>query len=168
MSRRRPICIRSGICSGLRSSIRSGIRRAGTKQMKREEEGFRIEVTSRFEGFWRYNVAMTCGCYDAAGQRTDFVTAQSHIADAGSGLAGPPAGYDPARRIVLTTGRCASIDCFLYLIPHTLPAIEAIDTAPPFEVEVAIRCNGRPLRTERHPVNQWSGLSLELKAACEK
>ena len=34
------------------------------------KEGFTIEISSRYEGWWRYNVALMCGCFDTAGNRT--------------------------------------------------------------------------------------------------
>ena len=35
------------------------------------KEGFTIEISSRYEGWWRYNVALMCGCFDTAGNRID-------------------------------------------------------------------------------------------------
>ena len=39
------------------------------------KEGFTIEISSRYEGWWRYNVALMCGCFDTAGNRTGFASA---------------------------------------------------------------------------------------------
>ena len=38
-------------------------------------KGFTIEVTSRYEEWWRYNVALMCGCFDAEERRTGFASA---------------------------------------------------------------------------------------------
>ena len=51
-----------------------------------DEKGFTIEVTSRYEGWWRYNAALMCGCFDAAGRRIGFASSASTVADVGSNL----------------------------------------------------------------------------------
>jgi len=56
-----------------------------------DEKGFTIEVTSRYEGWWRYNAALMCGCFDAAGRRIGFASSASTVADVGSNLAERPA-----------------------------------------------------------------------------
>ncbi len=128
------------------------------------ERGFTIEVTSRYDGFWRYNTALTCGCFDAAGNRSGFAAASSHVADVGAELSAAP--HDLTTR--LATGPCARIDCFLYVVPHTLPRDNDIDATRPFDLEVRIAYGGRPIRTERHAINQWSGASIELKADADE
>ena len=55
------------------------------------KEGFTIEISSRYEGWWRYNVALMCGCFDTAGNRTGFASAEAHVADVGSNLREKPA-----------------------------------------------------------------------------
>ena len=55
--------------------------------------GFTIEVTSRYEGWWRYNVALMCGCFDAADNRTGFASASSEIVPVG-----PTSRSRPPRR----------------------------------------------------------------------
>lgn len=131
------------------------------------KKGFTIEVTSRFEGFWRFNVAMTCGCFDAEGRRTGFVSSSSHVADVGSNLPAPPPDLPATRKVALETPPCDHLLCYLYIIPHTLPTGSAIDAAKPFEVEVKVSCDGRKLRTEKRLINQWSGASIELGIAAE-
>lgn len=131
------------------------------------KKGFTIEVSSRFEGFWRYNVAMTCGCFDADGRRTDFVAASSHVAEVGSDLPAPPDRVKAGRKTVLETPPCDHLLCYLYIVPHTLPKENAVDSAKPFEIELKICCAGRKLRTEKRLVNQWSGASIEFGIAAE-
>jgi len=132
-----------------------------------EEKGFRIEVSSRYDGFWRYNIALVCGCFDAAGRRTGFATAASHVADAGSNLKERPSELPADRKAVLATDPCDHIVCYLYLIPHTLPADNEIDAAKPFDIEWKIFRGGRRIRSERRAVNQWAGASIELRAGRE-
>ena len=69
------------------------------------KEGFTIEISSRYEGWWRYNVALMCGCFDTAGNRTGFASAEAHVADVGSNLREKPAGIPGDGRASLETGR---------------------------------------------------------------
>ena len=105
-----------------------------------DEKGFTIEVTSRYEGWWRYNAALMCGCFDAAGRRIGFASSASTVADVGSNLAERP----------------------------TLPADNEIDATRPFGIEVRISYAGRRLRTEKREINQWSGASVEMRVDSKK
>ena len=126
-------------------------------------EGFRIEIASRFEGWWRYNAVLMCGCFDAADVRTGFVSAESHVADVGSGPAERPKNVAPDRRLTLDTPPCDHLVLYLYIIPHTLPQSNDIEATKPFTLELQIAYDGKPVRSERLPINQWSGTSLELR-----
>lgn len=128
-----------------------------------EQKGFTIEITSRFEGWWRYNTALMCGCFDAADQRIGFASASSDVADVGSNLAARPEGIPADRTAVLETMPCDHILLYLYIIPHTLPTGSDIDANRPFEIELRISYAGRRLRTEKRAINQWSGASVEMK-----
>ena len=54
-------------------------------------EGFSIEISSRYDGWWRYNAALMCGCFDAGDERIGFASAESHVADVGANLTAKPA-----------------------------------------------------------------------------
>ncbi|MCM1302386.1 MAG: hypothetical protein NC250_02930 [Alistipes senegalensis] len=126
-------------------------------------KGFTIEIASRFEGWWRYNAALTCGCFDAAGERIGYVSAESHVADVGAGLAERPAEIAPDRRLTLETPPCDHAVLYIYVIPHALPESNDIDATKPFGLDLRIDCDGRRIRSERLQINQWSGISLELR-----
>lgn len=79
--------------------------------------GFTIEVTSRYEGWWRYNVALMCGCFDAADNRTGFASVSSEIAPVGADLKEPPATQAGRRHIALTTDPCDHLMLYVYIIP---------------------------------------------------
>ena len=64
---------------------------SGGTDMKKDE-GFSVEVESRYEGWWRYNVTILCGCFDADGDRIGFASAESVVAPVGSDLSAPPEG----------------------------------------------------------------------------
>lgn len=128
-----------------------------------DEKGFTIEITSRYEGWWRYNVALMCGCFDAEDRRVGFASSSSNVADAGSNLAERPTDILADRTAVLRTMPCDHLLLYLYIIPHTLPAGNDIDANKPFEIELRISYAGRRLRTEKRAINQWSGASVEMK-----
>ena len=129
------------------------------------QKGFTIELSSRFEGWWRYNAVLMCGCFDTAGNRIGFEAAESHVAEVqvGKGLDRRPPEVAADRRIVLTTDPCDHLLLYVYLIPHTLPRDNDIAGTKPFAADLRIACDGKPLRDERLTVNQWAGLSLELR-----
>ena len=103
-----------------------------------DEKGFTIEVTSRYEGWWRYNAALMCGCFDAAGRRIGFASSASTVADVGSNLAERPADIAADRTAALQTMPCDHLVLYLYIIPHTRPADNEIDATRPFGIEVRI------------------------------
>lgn len=126
------------------------------------EGGFKVEVSSAFPGWWRYNVALMCGCYDAAGERIGFASAEDRIAEVGACMGQPPADYLAERRTVLRTMPCHRIELYLYVVPHTLPdGCEIADTRP-FELRLRITRDGATLLSQKCPVNQWSGISRVL------
>ena len=125
------------------------------------KEGFTIEISSRYEGWWRYNVALMCGCFDTAGNRTGFASTEAHVADVGSNLREKPAGNPGGGRASLETGPCDHLLLYIYIVPHTLPAGNDIGDTTPFEVEIRIAYGGRRLRAEKRLINQWSRASRD-------
>ncbi|WP_300737688.1 hypothetical protein [uncultured Alistipes sp.] len=129
------------------------------------EKGFKIELKCRYEAWWRYNAALMCGCFDADDRRTGFVSAASEVAEVGANLPAKPDGLPDRNCVALETPPCDHILLYAYIIPHTLPEGNDIDATRPFDIEIRLFCAGRLLRTEKRKVNQWSGASIELKAA---
>ena len=133
-----------------------------------EEQGFKIELKSRYDEWWRYNADLMCGCFDADDNRIGFASAASDVADVGANLSVRPADIPAARSVVLTTPPCHHLVLYVYIIPHTLPAGNDIDSTRPFEAEIRISRGGRLLCTEKRAINQWSGASIELKVEAGK
>lgn len=129
------------------------------------EEGFGIEVSSHYAEWWRFNVAIACGCFDEAGKRIDFVSAEDRIVPVGSEQSVPPEGWQGAgrRRISVHTAACDHIVMYIYLIPHTLPVTNEVDAAQPFDIRVKITYGGRSVGDMPYRINAWSGSSLEIK-----
>lgn len=128
-------------------------------------KGFEIIVSSKFEGWWRYNVALMCGCFDAGDNRTDFVAAESHVAEVGTNLRERPAEVAADRIVILETPPCDHIVLYIYLIPHTLPAANGIEGTRPFQIDLQVNHDGKKILNEKRPINQWSGASIELRIA---
>lgn len=128
------------------------------------KKGFTIKVSSRYEEWWRYNVELMVGCFDAAGCRTGFVTASSHVADAGAEPQKTPVRSRDERKIELTTPECDRLQLYIYIIPHTLPSTDEIDRTQPFEAEITIACGTRRIGKYIRKINQWSGASIEMHA----
>lgn len=131
------------------------------------KEGFTIEISSRYEGWWRYNVALMCGCFDTAGNRTRLRIDRGTCRRRRLEPAGKAAGNPGGGRASLETGPCDHLLLYIYIVPHTLPAGNDIGDTAPFEVEIRIAYGGRRLRAEKRLINQWSGASIEMRVDSE-
>ena len=129
----------------------------------KKDEGFSVEVESRYEGWWRYNVTILCGCFDADGNRIGFASAESVVAPVGSDLSAPPEGAAAERRIGIRSIACDHIVMYVYIVPHTLPETREIGNVAPFDVRLRIGYGGVPFGDMHYRINQWSGASLEIK-----
>ena len=128
-----------------------------------KNEGFKVEITSDFADFLRYNVAVTCGCFDENDERISFVSAEDTIAPVGSALVAAPKGRNAKRVISFATDECHHLLMYIYLIPYTLPAGRDISDYKPFALNVRVMRGQRVVLKEQYSVNQWSGASIELK-----
>ena len=129
--------------------------------------GFKIEISSSFEYFWRYNVAVTCGCFDAQGERVGFASADDHIADVGADMKNPPQGYVSPRTVTVSTVPFDHLLMYIYVIPHTLPEGRDVAEYKPFDLKVRITRDGKGVVNKVYSVNSWSGASIELSAGGE-
>ncbi|WP_417012951.1 hypothetical protein [Alistipes sp.] len=128
----------------------------------KNEEGFSVEVESRFDGWWRYNVTILCGCFDAQGNRVGFASAERIVAPVGGDLPEDIAAK-AQRRIGIRSVACDRIVMYVYIVPHTLPETREIGDVSPFDVRVRIGYGGAPLSDTQYRINPWSGASLEIK-----
>ena len=120
-------------------------------------EGFSIEISSRYDGWWRYNAALMCGCFDAGDERIGFASAESHVADVGANLTAKPADMAGDRSLRLETTACDHLLLYIYIVPHTLPAGNDIADTQPSASHTAAKCSaaknalstsGRALRSK--------------------
>ena len=123
---------------------------------------FQISVRSNFAELWRYNIVVTCGTFDAAGEQIEVTTKESSVASIvdGGGVADVA---DVSRDVKLTTGPCESIKAYVYLMPHKLPSAKSPEDTPAFGVRVKVKADDEQIYNVVHSVNQWSGATIELK-----
>lgn len=120
---------------------------------------FKISVRSNFAELWRYNIVLTCGAFDAAGEQIEVTTSESSVASIIDGAG----GADVSRDVKLTTVLCESIKAYVYLMPHKLPSAKSPDDTPAFGVRVKVKADDEQIYNVVHSVNQWSGATIELK-----
>lgn len=124
---------------------------------------FKISVRSNFAELWRYNIVVTCGAFDAAGEQIEVTTSESSVASIIDGAGGAADVADVSRDVKLTTLPCESIKAYVYLMPHKLPSAKSPDDTPTFGVRVKVKADDEQIYNVVHSVNQWSGATIELK-----
>lgn len=124
---------------------------------------YTIQVKSSYAELWRYNISVMCGAYNAAGEKVDFVSAQSLVAPVGTALTAPPAGMEGPREVKVATCPCCSITAYVYIVPVVLPLTRDVTDYPPFDLRVKVSCDKDVIYNEVHKICQWSGDSIELK-----
>lgn len=122
---------------------------------------FTVELTSRFEGWWRYNLALLCELRDGDGRRTGFASASDDVAEVGAALTSKPHGVERFRTLSLTTDPCRSLRLFVYVIPHSLLPDRGVDGGRDFRATLTVRCGSQTLLSEELDINQWGGASVE-------
>lgn len=127
------------------------------------DKKFTISLQSRYAELWRYNIVVMCGCFDKAGERTDFLSKENFVAAVGSNLTAAPAGIELHNRLTLTTSICDSIVTYIYLIPHSLPPTRDVEEYAPFDLRIKVSADDSVIYDTDHKINQWSGCSIELK-----
>ncbi len=127
------------------------------------DKKFTISLQSRYAELWRYNIVVMCGCFDKAGERTDFLSKENFVAAVGSNLTAAPAGIESHNRLTLTTSPCDSIVTYIYLIPHSLPTTRDVEEYAPFDLGIKVSAGDSVIYDTDHKINQWSGCSIELK-----
>lgn len=128
-----------------------------------EMSRFSIKIECSNELFWRQNITVMCGLYDAENNLTGFISTESNIAPVGSQLSAKPDSYIEPRKIGLESEECDHITLLVYAIPHTLPEDNYIDFSPPFDMQITVFIDGKKLYSEPHPINQWSGANIRIE-----
>lgn len=126
---------------------------------------YTIEVISSFEEYWRYNTILMCGGYSDTGEELYVVSQKDVIAEVGDEIRLAPKGYTSPRVTVLECEECDNIRLMVYMVPNTLPkgSKARIENFPPFDATIIIRRGDELIYDEIITVNQWSGISKEIK-----
>ena len=127
------------------------------------DKKFTISLQSRYAELWRYNIVVMCGCFDKAGERTDFLSKENFVAAVGSNLNAIPTGIESHNKLTLTTSSCDNIVTYIYLIPHSLPPTRDVEEYAPFDLRIKVSADDSVIYDTDHKINQWSGCSIELK-----
>ena len=70
---------------------------------------FNIQIRSTYPEIWRYNIAISCGCTDTAGQVVEVVGEQDNVAAVGSNLKAAPEDFSLPREVRLSTPEAEGI-----------------------------------------------------------
>lgn len=63
----------------------------------------------------------------------------------------------------LDCGPCASVSCYLYILPHQLPEVRETEQVPAFEAELTLSEGREELHHQRFVINPWGGASLSVR-----
>lgn len=127
-----------------------------------KNEGFKVEISSDYDEFWRFNVLVTCACFDGEGKQIDFVSVDDAIAPVRSNLKSRPLDCPATRTVVFETEPCSRIFMYIYLIPHTMIASRYVDDDCHYAVVVRITRAGQVVAKSRFMANKWTGASIEM------
>lgn len=123
-------------------------------------EEYVVEISGSGADFARFNIAVTCGCFDADGHRTGFASARDTVMPVG-GDAGSVHVDTAAPRVVrFVAAPCESLLMYVYIIPHTLPEDSTVANTQPFYVNIAVTRGARCIYDRRYKINGWAGASL--------
>lgn len=124
---------------------------------------FNISLQSSYKELWRYNIVISCGCFNEANEQIDFLSAEQFVAPVGANLTSAPDGVDLSSKVALLTKPCDHIVIYLYFVPHTLPPTRDVEEYEPFDAQVRVSTSQGDVYNAPHKINQWSGASIELK-----
>lgn len=147
-------------------------------------EGFSVEIGCSYGQFWRYNLAVTCGCFERSRNdnaqlgttddndaitigsrrytRKDFISAEDFIAPVGTNFERCPGDCPQERGIKFSTVPCDCLKMYVYVIPHSLPVDRHISDYPAFDLRIRVTRGTDNIYDKLHSVNAWSGASIEL------
>lgn len=123
---------------------------------------YNIELVSRSEDFWRYNLIVMCAGYNPAGEQLFVVSNEDTVAEVGADLGSAPSGYKLPRVMNLEVPAADNLRMLIYVIPHVLPPSRVIADYPPFDLEVVTTKHGEVVHSSVEQINQWGGASIQI------
>ncbi|MBQ2395309.1 MAG: hypothetical protein II307_06065 [Alistipes sp.] len=127
-----------------------------------KNSGFSFEISSKYVEFWRYNILITCECFDAEGKREEFVSVDDEIAPVGTNCDCCPKDYPSNRVVKFDTTPCHHLQVYIYVMPHSIPSGCNIEDKAPFDMDISVRHKDSFTEVLRLEVNSWSGGAFEL------
>lgn len=124
---------------------------------------YRIELHCNHPEWWCYNVVMTARGFDSEGAPAGFFATSDTIAPIDGTDHPKPTDYPTTRTTRLECSPCHRLELYLYVLPHRLPAENAIDHTPSFEAELRILDGRTRLHTQKITINPWGGTTLHLQ-----
>ncbi|MFI3318514.1 MAG: hypothetical protein SNH88_04940 [Rikenellaceae bacterium] len=124
---------------------------------------YRVEISSSFDEYWRYNVVVMLEGLNSDAEREYVVGTEDSIAEIGDNLLAAPMDYPKTRVTVAYGAAAAAIESVIYVIPHTMPQGSIIAENPPFMVKVKIFNDKGMIHQSEHAINQWSGSDITIK-----
>ncbi len=130
------------------------------------EQGYIIEVSSKHDEWWRYNVAVMCEERDEAGKRLDVKGIMDEVAevaiDQAHELKERPKEIEPHRKVILESAPCHSIRLFVNIIPHSLPLDKMIDNKTKFTAKLLVKRGSQVVSESNFEVNVWGGTTVDI------
>ncbi len=129
---------------------------------------YTLEIKSDYEELWRYNIIATCGGFDAEGRQLYFegeeMIMSETIKNRIVAMMPPPKWFTSKEMtITLSCAEAYSLELYLYVIAHTMPEDRLVKNSPPFPMQVTLLRGEEEVASEIYEVNQWGGLTLDLK-----
>lgn len=116
---------------------------------------------------WRYNLKIM-GEATCNGERVDFFSYGSDVADLGSAIYEAPSNFEPRGVIRFESHPADALTLYIYGIPHTLPETMRVDEAVSPELHVIVSQDGAVLYNCRHLLNPWTGANIRVELGVEE
>jgi hypothetical protein len=123
---------------------------------------FNITIGCNFEEWWRYNIIAVCEACYTNGERAEFSSQESIIADIGAELNECPDIYPKDRTLHFTTESGDYLNLLIYVIPHTSAKAKHIGVTDTFPLSIEVKVGKRVILREECEVNLWAGSTISL------
>ena len=123
---------------------------------------FNITIGCNFEEWWRYNIIAVCEACYTNGERAEFSSQESIIADIGAELSECPDIYPKDRTLHFTIESGDYLNLLIYVIPHTSAKAKHIGVTDTFPLSIEVKVGKRVILREECEVNLWAGSNISL------
>ncbi len=129
---------------------------------------YKVEIKSYFEELYRYNIMALLAGFNEQGEQSYTVGNEliysEEINFDFDAVVDPPEGFTLGEPLMLQGESAASIQLLVYVITTTLPEDRSsVSDARPFDLMVTIERDDEVVYEESHEVNQWGGVTINIK-----